>query len=471
MRCIIFIIFLLIIKPVISQNWVDVGLFNRSINVLYSDSVSNELFIGGTFCFVNNDTMVGMAKWNGHQLTTLGCGVEWNCNTTGISGYCSPVSSFVRFNNHIFVTGSFTYAGNKTVNGITYWNGSEWINFGTGLKFIDGTGGMGAKLKVINNELYLCGVFDSIAGIPVNGIAKYNGTNWSAVHDFPIIPTWQGGMNRIHDIELYKNELYVCGIFDNLPIGTIFNIVKWDGNNWVSVGNGIRGTFVVVSSMLVYKNELIVAGMFSKSAYQNNPGENIGKWDGTHWTELASGTDDGIWDIKVHNDILYACGTFEHAGGIPADEIAKWDGIKWCGLGTNFDNALGTLDFYRDTLYIGGGFWHINGADIQFLAKWTGGNYVDTCSNTTSIAEIENTMGVYSVYPNPFSEFSVIDFPQPLTKASLIIYDVLGKEVQHKEGLSGKEITISRGSMSNGLYFYRVIDGNIIIGQGKFVVE
>lgn len=472
MKCLKFILLFLIIEPVTAQNWAGIGEFNHGVFSLSTDAVSDELYLIGGFSLFNSDTIGGIGRWNGSTVTTFGCGVDWDCITHILpDGFYPQVNGITRYNADIYITGFFNTAGNKTVNSIARWDGTSWYNIGTGLKGIDGNKGGGIGLKLINNELYVFGGFDSVAGIAANSIAKYDGSNWNAVHNFPVIPTDIGAKNRINDISYYNNELYVCGNLNNLPIGTIFNIVKWDGTNWISVGSGIRGSIVFVNKMLVYHNELIVAGLYSKNDDPNNPGNNIAKWDGNQWSELGEGVDGAIHDMKVHNDTLYVCGAFKHASGIPADGIAKWDGSKWCGFGTTFDNTVGTLEFYRDTLYIGGGFWTINGDSIQFLAKWTGGNYIDTCGNTTSAEEIDNEINNIVIYPNPFSDFTTLNLSKPLFKGSLVVYDLIGKEVIRMENINGKEIRISRNGMSKGMYFFRVIEGNTSVGKGKMIIE
>ncbi len=350
MKYLLFVLSLFISLPIAAQHWAAIGKFNHGIVSFFNDTIDDKLYLAGGFSMFNSDTIPGVGSWNGTNFNTFGCGIGWDCTSSIIpDGFYPGVMGVTRYDNDIYVAGAFTIASGVTVNSITRWNGSNWESFGRGLKSKDGSLGIANGIKVINNDLYVFGVFDSIDGIPVNSVAKYNGINWSAVNNFPLISSITGGVNMIYDVAIYNNELYVCGNFYSYALG-IYRITKWDGTNWVSVGNGIRGSVVDVRKMLVYKNELIVAGRFSKSVDPNNPGENIGKWNGTQWTELGTGTDDIIDDIKIQHDTLYACGAFSHAGGIPADEIARWDGTKWCGYGTHFDNVVGALEFYRDTL-------------------------------------------------------------------------------------------------------------------------
>jgi trimeric autotransporter adhesin len=446
-----FFLFCLIISiPLVAQHWAGLGKFNHGVASLSADSISDELYIIGGYSQFNSDTLGGIGRWNGNIMKSFGCGVGWDCNTPIIPASFYPnVNAIVRYNNDIYVTGYFYIAGNITVNSLARWDGFSWNNIGTGLKGTDGSIGSGLALKVINNELYVCGDFDCVAGISANCIAKFNGTIWSSVNNFPRISI-AGSANRIYDVVFFNNELYVCGNFYNSSLG-IYNIIKWDGVNWVSVGNGIRGSVIDVNNMLIYKNKLVVAGRFSKSDHINNPGENIGYWDGNQWSELGSGTDGMIWDIKVFNNDLYACGAFQHAGNIVAEELAKWDGSKWCGYGTLFDNIVTTLDFYHDTLYIGGGFWTINGDSISRVAKWIGGNYVDTCGSIIGIEQIENQQQLVYIYPNPAADYLTIEGFNEHTIAQ--VYDISGKLILNKQ-LNTNQIDIS--SLAKGLYFIKL---------------
>jgi hypothetical protein len=371
-----------------------------------------------------------------------------------------------RYNNDIFVAGSFTHAGGCMVNGLTKWDGNVWTKFGSGLKTSDGNSGIGLCLKEIDNTLYLGGVFDSIDGVACHSLAKFNGTGWSSVNNFPLFSITPGYINWVYDIELYNNELYVCGNFYNYPQMTIDHIAKWDGTNWVNVGNGIHGGIRDARKMVVFKNELVVAGRFSKSVNPTNPGENIGKWNGTQWSELGSGTDDIIDDMKVKDGNLYICGAFSTAGGISAHNLARWDGSKWCGFGNTINYGIITsLDFLNDTLYIGGGFIIVNIDTIWNMAKWTGGTYIDTCSSTIGIEENENQLHSITIYPNPATNTLYINGLSGINTAE--VYDISGKLLLSRQ-LNTNQIDIS--ALAKGLYFVKLSaeEGSVV---RKFVKE
>ncbi len=68
-------------------------------------------------------------------------------------------------------------------------------------------------------------------------------------------------------------------------------------------------------------------------------------------------------------------------------------------------------------------------------------------------------------YPNPFNPSTKISFTLPhYEKTSLIIYDVLGREISvllNREMSAGEyEISFDGSSLPSGIYFYRLTSGN-----------
>src|ERR1043166_6570338 len=72
-------------------------------------------------------------------------------------------------------------------------------------------------LGVFNNDLYVAGAFISVGGVSVNGMAKWNGTNWLAAGTPP---------NEVYVMKVYNNELYEGGFG---------GVAKWNGTNWVRI--------------------------------------------------------------------------------------------------------------------------------------------------------------------------------------------------------------------------------------------
>jgi len=444
-----------------AQNWHNLNSgTDYRLNVIYADTFDNYLYAGGYIHQAGGIGVQGMARWNG---------ITWSAMANGANG--DPYA-IIRHNSELYVGGNFiiNLIGGGHARSIAKWNGLTWDTLPV-RPFDDVQTVSINAMASISNILYIGGVFNSVAGIPVHGLAKWNGTVWSDADNFPALDP---NYNVINSIAVYNGEIYVGGQFYLNGFG---NIAKWDGSNWVHVGNGFVGGMASVVKLVVYKNELYAAGTFSKTDNPANPGNYIAKWDGSSWSDVGGGVigvyggNGQIWDLFVYNNELYAGGVFSYAGGVHAEIIAKWDGTKWCGLGSVFDNDVTTMACYHDSLYIGGAFQFIDGDTVNYIAKWTGGNYVDTCGNNSGINEINDEEKSIIVFPNPFNTFTSLQLSKPIQNATLSIYNVLGKEVKTLQNLNGTEIIINREGMKSGMYFYNLIDSKGLIGRGKMIVE
>jgi len=446
----IFFILFFLFLPLHAQNWQGVGNgLSYFVRDIFSDTINNLLFIGGNFQFADTLEVDGICNWNGinwsyYDTTDLVCGF----------GMCENIYSICNYNDILFVSGAFGQYGNE-VTFLKKWDSISWQECGNPNTPVN--------IRIANNKLFALGIFDTISNNPIQGIAQWNGFEWIPFVNTQTINFYDANFGSV---AYYKNDYYFGGNF-NLGNG-MEDIIRWDGAQCLPLQNGISDDWV--SSLAVYKDELYVGGLFLKS--NGNPGNYIARWDGNSWHEVGGGMWGGqVANLIVFNGYLYAVGQFSYAGGVYADKIARWDGYNWCSLGSTFDNAIMEIGICNNELYIGGGFLTIDEEPISYLAKWIGGSYIDTCSNTTSVDEIDNDVNNMIIYPNPISDFATLSLSKPLFNASLLVYDMLGKEVMRMENLNGKGITIFRNGMSKGMYFFMVVDGNINVGKGKMIVE
>ncbi len=87
-------------------------------------------------------------------------------------------------------------------------------------------------------------------------------------------------------------------------------------------------------------------------------------------------------------------------------------------------------------------------------------------STTTDIEEVKSVPTEFKLmqnYPNPFNPSTIISFSIPEEQnVSLIVYDVLGKEVAvlinkfMQTGSYNSQFTILNSQLSSGIYFYRL---------------
>jgi len=139
----------------------------------------------------------------------------------------------------------------------------------------------------------------------------------------------------------------------------------------------------------------------------------------------------------------------------------------WYCMGLGYDDCHLT-----DYVFITGGSQAsaTNLDVITLLIGATGdcsGRYASE-SNISIIDNADNTI----IYPNPFVSQSVlvVDSKIELYNASFIIYDLYGKIISEVNGITTHSINIERGDASDGIYFYRLIDGENIISTGKIIM-
>jgi hypothetical protein len=210
---IIFIGFILSLSAK-SQNWevLQGGILNPwGPRVMYADTTDNYLYVAGMFNNVDNKFIKGIALWDGFQWDSLGAGIDG----ADTNGNLLPQNTFAitRYNGDLYVGGAFNSVGNVWAAGLARWNGSFWDSLSIKPFISDnwsGSSGVVLALAVINNELYVGGSFDTVTGVPVTGIAKWNGSIWSSLN-FPNLQYF----SSIFSIAEYNGEIYVAGNFNS----------------------------------------------------------------------------------------------------------------------------------------------------------------------------------------------------------------------------------------------------------------
>jgi hypothetical protein len=239
--------------------------------------------------------------------------------------------------------------------GLQYWYSSPSDNFYAEHFSI--------SMTVWNGELINGGYFNLAGGIPARNIAKWNGSNWSALG---------GGLNHeVTGLAEYNNELYATGYFDS-AVGSIEAkyIAKWNGSSWSPVGGGLN---LYGNVLKVFKGDLVVGGWFSAVAETYAP--YIARWDGTEWHSMNIGMTGPVYALEEFSGELYAAGNFQYAGTELCNSIAKWNGNRWNPVGSGISGAnsmIGDLTVYNGELYAGGSFVTMNGINCYNIAKYNG---------------------------------------------------------------------------------------------------
>ncbi|MFK7847718.1 MAG: T9SS type A sorting domain-containing protein [Rhodothermales bacterium] len=287
----------------------------------------------------------------------------------GVDG--EVLSAAVDANGDLIVVGEFSRAGGLAADGIAKWNGSQWSTLGGSL----GRGFSGVVHAVAiapDGSIYIGGdFFEVVQGngsvVDVENLAKWNGATWE--------PLGTGVDAPVHALAIDQSGLlYIGGEFARDGSGEfeLSKIATWDGSNLGSVGNGL-GTFsgVIVRSLgFDSLGDLYAAGSELSGG--------VFKWDGQSWETIGARHQGTVNTIAFDaSDNLYIGGDFQTViqtdeSEITANRIARWDGTTWEGLGSGFDGEVRAMGFDNNgTLYVSGLFAKLgDGTALRHIARW-----------------------------------------------------------------------------------------------------
>jgi len=325
----------------------------------------SNVYAGGDFTTAGGSDAFYIAKWDGSSWSAVGSGMG--------GGYpVTTVSALAVSGSNVFTGGIFTTAGGSAATNIPKWDGSSWSALGSGMSGPPDYpyyGGSVSALAVSGGTVYAGGFFTNAGGSAANGIAKWDGSSWSALGS-----GMGGGYPYVKALAVSGSALYAGGGFTTAGGIAANRIAKWDGSSWSALGSGVSGGFVV-SALAVSGSDMYAGGGFT--AVGGSAANNIAKWDGSSWTALAlgSGMNNIVRGLAVSGSNLYAGGQFTTPGGSAANYIAKWDGSSWSALGSGMDGGVGALAVSGSNLYAGGTFTTAGGTAATNIAKWDGSSW------------------------------------------------------------------------------------------------
>jgi hypothetical protein len=308
----------------------------------------------------------------------------------------------------VIAGGGFTEAGGNQVNYIARWDGTQWLQFGSGMN-----GPVNSLCFYDQFSLAAGGEFTQAGGSAANYVAA-----WDIFES-----TWSGlgpGVNgAVRALIMYDGKLVAGGDFTEAGGVAANHVAAWDGSSWSALGGGIDEP---VFALAVYENNLVAASYSEITSYDGSTWTSLGLelenldggiacWDGAAWSALGAGVgpfpndgfDPGFKTLAVLADKLYVGGCqmipsvpdgypivytllpssggklivggyFSIAGGGDAENIAIWDGSSWCGFdpGTNSTVlALSEYDF-GFSVAVGGLFGEAFGMESAFIASMDG---------------------------------------------------------------------------------------------------
>lgn len=328
-----------------------------------------------------------------------------------IGGYCTKGQNWLGLNGIIsgsgyveslyanptdtklYIGGIFnaTYNG-KTMKNIMVYDGVGFDSLGPGA----GVASLRTQdIIEYKNNIYICGLFDYMGTKLCRSVAKWDGTKWDSLGT-QLSPN--GGVLTFKE---YNNELYLGGNFDRIGNQTIRNIVKYDGTNWIPLPAPFKyadtSGYSGINCIEVYNNEIYVGGY----NFYDSLGHYmcIAKFNGVKWDTVIkiTGFAATVHDMKIYNNKLYVAGRFKKIDGNIGNAIMRYDGTTWSDVGkavTDAGNCLiKNMEVINNKLWVVGGFKSIE--DTLFAGGIASWNDTVWCVPPTGTQNYQSTSIAY----------------------------------------------------------------------------
>ncbi len=325
------------------------------------------IVLGGTFSVAGTASAPNLATFDPATgvWSTLGSGFDGSVRALAVSA-----------TGELIAGGSFQTAGGLAIRGIARWNGSTWVGFGSGFA-VGQSAGVGALAVLPNGDLVAAGDFTSIGGVAANHIARWNGSSWSPLGSGV---AWPGVSASVLALAAMPNgDVVAGGWFTVAGAVNAVGIARWNGSAWSALGGSVNSA---VRTILPLPNgDLLVGGQFGSAGGQTAIG--VARWDGTNWFPLGAGLRIGTglgqaYSLaRTSNGDVIATGAFTTAGGVAAANIARWDGAAWSALGSGLSLGLGQTMLVRAAgpVVVGGQFTAAGGVPADRVAQWSGSSW------------------------------------------------------------------------------------------------
>ena len=391
-------------------------------SVLAMTASGSNLYIGGNGTLVTGAGQ-RLSQWNGSTWSAVGgglnAGVVWAIAVSG------PV---------VWVGGAaMVTAGGINLGAVGRWNGSTWPSMGSGMAHTAG-GPTVRALAIDGGSVIAGGYFLTAGGVAAQNIARWNGVAWTAMGALDVVyqltalegafgrrdvyaraggnvvSRWNGSRWLAHGnntgpvtMTASTTHLFISnwrsstdtrlsswnaggwtlmGAEDDLP-GAVYasvasggslygggdfdGVQQWNGSMWSDVGAGFNEG---VAALLSNDGKIYAGGAFTTAG--SGAANRIASWNGTAWAALGAGMNGRVNALAAVGGLIYAAGEFTTAGGASANRVARWNGTAWSPLGTGLNGNALALAVIGTDLYAGGQFTTAGGVSASRIAKWNG---------------------------------------------------------------------------------------------------
>ncbi|WP_299002970.1 hypothetical protein [uncultured Shewanella sp.] len=280
--------------------------------------------------------------------------------------------------NLLYVGGLYTYLNQDTNINIAYWNGSEWQQLGNvGSNSSESCNGANNDLGLLyslvldetTGHLFAAGCMSEIDDIPVNFIAQWNGESWNGLNsELPY------EVRSLH-WDSNTDALFVAGGTNALAgvDGAFGYLYQWQNDTWTDLGSGDDSPInaQVTSLSLDEDNAYLYLGGKFTGNIDSQSASRIALYDINNqaWFRLGDGVEDTVNGLffNAYTDTLFVGGFFYPGITTWNNALASWTNIGVaCRVGTppcdgdsdSSDNAnvVGYLAIDKYSMFIGGNF-------------------------------------------------------------------------------------------------------------------
>ena len=268
------------------NNWESIGYFNNPISAMTADS--NNIYVCGYFTQINNEPIKYLARYDG---------TTWH-SIPDSEIYDPSLHDIQMYNGDLYVAGDFSYA--DSIKNMMYYHDGEWHGLGNNpsLFGIDVT-----RLTVWHNELYISGDFIMGTGEIHNHLLKWDGETVSA--PWPTFYDFQGNSDTYGSGLVWMvpstNYLYVCGSVQSIGNTEVDHVARYDGSQWCAMHTS--NTTFPTASIFAYHDSLYAYLYYAFSG--NDPPTGLYKWIGGDdvgpCSEAVTGTEEVLYrKLSVH---------------------------------------------------------------------------------------------------------------------------------------------------------------------------
>ena len=415
-------------------SWVSIGSVSGGVGVETMVAYGDSLVVAGSFSSINGIAVNDVGLWDGATWINIGgSGSDWAVYTlivhednlvaggwfnsidavitpTGVAKWdrtgWTPVGTVGAYIEDLWVHNGELFAGGDSgvppfSNCVGKWDGSEWVNVGTGLQ---GDGRVAEALATFRGDLAVFGSFSRAGETALWAVGSWDGTSWDQIGD----RVSQGLDDSPWPSTIYQGNLVAGGYFETAgpvvahhvamlnndtwaPIGSgvetaVFaleehggnliaggemhagqalaeRILQWDGVSWQPIAPVLDGPVYALAS---YGNDLIVGGSFTVA--NGDTVNSVVRWDGTSWSPMGQGIQGTVLALEVYNGEVIAGGNFTS----PTFGIARWDGSAWQPLGLGVSSSVVSLEVHGTDLIVGGSFIYADTLLVRRIAQWNG---------------------------------------------------------------------------------------------------